>query len=111
MISELSTKHEARNKKTSSRWPIHRSSISLYSHFHTCSFRPEKFTFPALLKACAKLNLPSHGQILHAHLLKIGFHAHIHTATALVDMYAKLHFLENVLQLFDKITEPLFSIF
>ncbi|KAF1002398.1 pentatricopeptide repeat-containing protein At2g02750 [Apium graveolens] len=85
---------------------LYKQALSLYSHYHARSFNPGKFTFPALLKACAKLNLPSHGQILHAHLLKTGFHAHIHSATALVDMYAKLHFLENALKLFDEITEP-----
>lgn len=85
---------------------LYEQALSLYSHFHARSFRAGKFTFPALLKACAKLNLPSQGQILHAHLLKTGFHGHIHTATALVDMYAKLHCLDNAVQLFDEIPEP-----
>ncbi|KAK1362109.1 Pentatricopeptide repeat-containing protein [Heracleum sosnowskyi] len=90
---------------------LYTQALSLYSHYHARSFNPGKFTFPALLKACAKLNLPSHGQILHAHLLKTGFHAHIHTATALVDMYAKLHFLDNALKVFDGITEPNIAVF
>lgn len=85
---------------------LYTQALSLYSHYHARSFRPGKFTFSSLLKACAKLKSLPQGHILHAHLLKAGFQAHIYTATALSDMYIKFHLFDNAVKVFDEITQP-----
>lgn len=85
---------------------LYGEALCLYSHFHARSFRPGKFTFPSLLKSCVKLKSRPHGQILHAHLLKVGFHADMYTATTLADMYMKFHLLDSAIKVFDEIPEP-----
>ncbi|KAF3966054.1 hypothetical protein CMV_009811 [Castanea mollissima] len=82
-----------------------KEAISLYSQCHSASFPPNKFTFPPLLKACAKLKSLPQGQILHTHLIKTGFSSHVYAATSLTDMYMKLHLLHDALKVFDEMPE------
>ncbi|XXG39632.1 hypothetical protein AAC387_Pa01g0545 [Persea americana] len=77
-----------------------------YTRFHAFGFFPHNFTFPSLLKACAKRKSPSQAQTIHAHILKMGFlHTDIYTATALTDAYMKLHLLEDAVKVFDNIPQ------
>ncbi|XP_057948703.1 pentatricopeptide repeat-containing protein At2g02750 [Malania oleifera] len=84
---------------------LYREALFLYSHLHSASFRPHYFTFPSLLKACAKLQAASQGKMLHAHLIKTGFHLHVYTATALTDMYMKLRLLDDAMKIFDEMPD------
>ncbi|CAN1187684.1 Pentatricopeptide repeat-containing protein At2g02750 [Linum perenne] len=82
---------------------LYKEAIALHSQLHSASFPATRFTFPPLLKACVKLNSPLRGQILHAQLLKTGFHRHTHSATALANMYSKLNFPhEDAVKVFDE---------
>ncbi|KDP21219.1 hypothetical protein JCGZ_21690 [Jatropha curcas] len=83
---------------------FYKEAISLYSQLHSSSLPPHHFTFPPLLKACAKLKSTLHGQIIHAHLIKTGFHSDVYTATALTHMYMKLNLLNHALRVFDEMT-------
>ena len=81
-----------------------REALSLYSKLYSSSsILDHKFAFPFLLKASAKLNSPLQGQMLHTHLIKTGFHSDIYSATALADMYMKLHLLSHALKVFEEI--------
>ncbi|KAI3497754.1 hypothetical protein L1887_33270 [Cichorium endivia] len=80
--------------------------LSLFSKHHSQSHPINDFTFPFLLKACSKLKLLPHGQMLHAHLTKTGFNSDIYTATSLTYMYFKFQFMDSALKVFDEITEP-----
>ena len=82
-----------------------KEAISLYSQCHSASLPPNKFTFPPLLKACAKLKSLPQGQSLHTHLIKTGFSSHVYAATSLTDMYMKLHLLHDALKVFDEMPE------
>ncbi|CAK9172200.1 unnamed protein product [Ilex paraguariensis] len=85
---------------------LYKKALCLNSQLHSSSLRPNKFTFPSLLKACAKLRLIPQSQMLHTHLVKTGFQTDIYTATALTDCYMKLHLLNDALKVFDEIPEP-----
>ncbi|KAL2484589.1 Pentatricopeptide repeat-containing protein [Abeliophyllum distichum] len=85
---------------------LYKEAIALYTKLHSASLPPTKFTFPYLLKACAKLNGVSHGQMLHAHLIKTGHQTNIHTATDLTNMYMKFQLLDDAIKLFDEIPDP-----
>ncbi|KAE8682975.1 Pentatricopeptide repeat-containing protein [Hibiscus syriacus] len=74
--------------------------LRLCSENLVASLLPDKFTFPPLFKACAKLNSLIHGQILHVHLIKTGFSHDIYAATALTGMYVKLADFECALKVF-----------
>ncbi|KAJ4961636.1 hypothetical protein NE237_021546 [Protea cynaroides] len=79
--------------------------LSLYSQWHSAGLRPDDFTFPCLLKACAKLHNASQGRQVHAHVLKSGFLADVYTATALTDMYMKSHLLADAIKVFEEMPE------
>nr|KYP71683.1 Putative pentatricopeptide repeat-containing protein At3g23330 family [Cajanus cajan] len=63
---------------------------------------PNQFTFSAILPACAHAPLLSHGQQIHALLLKHGFQTDTFIATALVDMYAKCGSMSLAQNVFDQ---------
>ncbi|XP_073294146.1 pentatricopeptide repeat-containing protein At2g02750 [Primulina huaijiensis] len=88
---------------------LYKEAITLFTHLHSASVSLDKFTFPYLLKACAQLKSISHGQILHAHLLKTGRLTNRHTFTDLINMYMKFHLLNSAVKLFDEIQEPTLS--
>ncbi|KAG2702278.1 hypothetical protein I3760_06G082400 [Carya illinoinensis] len=83
----------------------YRAALSLYSQCHSASLPPNKFTFPPLLKACAKLGSALQGQMIHTHLIKMGFLSDVYAATSLTDMYMKLYLLQDALQVFDEMPE------
>lgn len=69
------------------------------------SHSPNKFTFPPLLKSCAKLGDVVQGRILHAHVIKTGFFVDVFTATALVSMYMKVKQVTDGLKVLDEMPE------
>lgn len=84
---------------------FYKEAISSYTQLHSASFRPHKFTFPPLLKACGKLKALSQGQMLHTHLIKTGLNVNIYASTALTGMYVKLHLFDNALQVFGEMPD------
>nr|GMD29658.1 pentatricopeptide repeat-containing protein At2g02750 [Ipomoea batatas] len=86
---------------------LYREALTLYSHLHSSSSSLRNgFTFPALLKACAKLRAIPQAQMIHTHLIKTGFQSDIYAATALTHLYMKINSLGCALKVFDKIREP-----
>ncbi|XP_019170514.1 PREDICTED: pentatricopeptide repeat-containing protein At2g02750 [Ipomoea nil] len=86
---------------------LHREALTLYSHLHSSSSSLRNgFTFPALLKACAKLRAIPQAQMIHTHLIKTGFQSDIYAATALTHLYVKINSLGCALKVFDEIREP-----
>ncbi|KAM5567136.1 pentatricopeptide repeat-containing protein [Rosa sericea] len=81
---------------------LYREALCLYTQHHSASFLPHKFTFPPLLKACAKLRSAPQAQMVHTHLLKTGFFSDVYSATALTDAYMKLNLMEDALKVFDE---------
>ncbi|KAL9298638.1 Pentatricopeptide repeat-containing protein [Arabidopsis thaliana] len=69
------------------------------------SHSPNKFTFPPLLKSCAKLGDVVQGRILHAQVVKTGFFVDVFTATALVSMYMKVKQVTDALKVLDEMPE------
>ncbi|ONI30726.1 hypothetical protein PRUPE_1G269600 [Prunus persica] len=84
---------------------LYRDALCLYAQLHSASLRPHKFTFPPLLKACGKLQSAPHAQILHTHLMKTGFSADVYSATALTDVYMKLHLIGDAVKVFEEMPE------
>ncbi|XP_031505543.1 pentatricopeptide repeat-containing protein At2g02750 [Nymphaea colorata] len=78
----------------------YREALSLYAHSGIQSPH-EAFSFPFLLKACAKLPALSDGQKLHAHILKTGFHD-AYTTTSLISMYAEVGLISDAHQVLDE---------
>ncbi|XP_031276797.1 pentatricopeptide repeat-containing protein At2g02750-like [Pistacia vera] len=84
---------------------FYKEALYLYAQHHSASLPPQNFTFPPLLKVCAKLQSPIQGRILHTHLIKTGFSVDVYSATALGDMYMKLNLLGDALKAFDEMPQ------
>ncbi|CAN7028461.1 unnamed protein product [Brassica oleracea var. botrytis] len=78
---------------------------ALYTRRHYSAHSPDKFTFPPLLKSCAKLGDATQGRNLHAQIIKTGFLVDHFTATALVSMYMKVKQTKDALNLLDEMPE------
>ncbi|OVA17222.1 Pentatricopeptide repeat [Macleaya cordata] len=66
---------------------------------------PNNFTFPFVLKACARLSEYELGLNIHTHVLKGGFEFDVFVKTSLVCLYAKCGYLEDAHTLFDEMPE------
>ncbi|EEF45931.1 pentatricopeptide repeat-containing protein, putative [Ricinus communis] len=66
---------------------------------------PDEFTFPFVVKACARLGLHNLGKQVHAQFFKFGKKSHLITENALIDMYTKCDNLLDAHNLFDEMHE------
>ncbi|RDY02567.1 putative pentatricopeptide repeat-containing protein, partial [Mucuna pruriens] len=79
------------------------AAVSLYSSMRQRGFVPDNFTFPFVLKACARLNYFHVGLNLHSHIFKTGFDYDVFVKTGLVCFYSKNGYLRDARKVFDEI--------
>nr|KYP39192.1 Pentatricopeptide repeat-containing protein At4g21065 family [Cajanus cajan] len=86
-------------------------------HFHALSLflsmlhsptlpAPDNFTFPFLLKCCARSKLAPQGKQLHALVTKLGFGPDQYIQNALIHMYSEFADVGLARALFDKMPHP-----
>ncbi|KAL6274782.1 hypothetical protein ACE6H2_025474 [Prunus campanulata] len=63
---------------------------------------PNSYTFPFLLKSCAKFAASHEGKQIHGHVLKLGLDSDAFVHTSLINMYAQNGELDNARLVFDK---------
>ncbi|KAI9076164.1 hypothetical protein K1719_041862 [Acacia pycnantha] len=63
--------------------------------------KPNSYTFPFLLKSCAKIKAIYEWKQVHAHILKLGFASDADVHTSLITMYAWIGDLDNARLIFD----------
>ncbi|KAG9446306.1 hypothetical protein H6P81_012434 [Aristolochia fimbriata] len=76
-----------------------------YSRLVNHGSRPDRFTFPVLFKACSKLAAFGEGEVLHAHVLKLGMGADVFVQTALLDFYGSCRMSSAARLVFDRMSE------
>ncbi|KAB2627659.1 pentatricopeptide repeat-containing protein [Pyrus ussuriensis x Pyrus communis] len=76
--------------------------LSFFTQMRHQGVPPDNFTFPFLLKACARLQ---QGQDLHAHILKLGFDSDIYVQNALVSLYGGCGSIELAMNVFHAMGE------
>lgn len=76
-------------------------SIQVYARMMNSGVEPNSYTFPFLLKSCAKIKAICEGKQVHAHILKLGFASDAHVHTSLITMYARIRDLDNARLIFD----------
>ncbi|XP_021290429.1 pentatricopeptide repeat-containing protein At1g04840 [Herrania umbratica] len=81
---------------------LHQSSISHFLLMLSLRVRPDKLTYPFVLKSIAGLGLRCLGLILHGRIIKSGVEFDSFVRVALVEMYVKLKELGFALQVFDE---------
>ncbi|KAF7810860.1 pentatricopeptide repeat-containing protein [Senna tora] len=67
--------------------------------------RPDKFTFPFVLKCCARLNLTRQGKQIHGLILKVGLSSDRYIGNSLVYMYSEFGDLGVAHEVFGKMSE------
>lgn len=66
---------------------------------------PDNFTYPFVLKCCARLKLTQQGKQLHGLIVKLGFGSDIYIQNALIHMYCEIDELGVARILFDKMSD------
>ncbi|KAF9621059.1 hypothetical protein IFM89_016083 [Coptis chinensis] len=79
--------------------------ILLYNQMLHNSIQHTEYTFPFLLKACAKLARLEETEQIHSHIVKTGFSSDVYSANSLLHAYAKSGKLVSARCLFDRIAE------
>ncbi|XP_059460190.1 pentatricopeptide repeat-containing protein At1g08070, chloroplastic-like [Corylus avellana] len=78
--------------------------VEFYVRMILCGAEPNSYTFPFVLKSCAKVGATHEGKQVHAQLLKLGLECDAFVHTSLVNMYTQNGELENARLVFDKST-------
>jgi pentatricopeptide repeat protein len=76
--------------------------LRLYYQMQQEGIKPDNFTFPIVLKACAGLSALQEGKEIHHHIIRNGLESDVYVCTALVDMYSKCGGVEAACQVFDQ---------
>ena len=77
--------------------------LSLYKKMQEEYVYPSKFTFTALLKACATLRMVAEAQELHVELVKKGLETELFLGSTFVDLYSKCGLLEEASLVFQSL--------
>eukprot|EP01018_Ginkgo_biloba_P025790 Gb_04077 [translate_table: standard] len=75
--------------------------LTLYYQMQEAGIRPDNFTFPFVLKACAIREALQEGKEIHVDIIRNGFEFDVFVGAALVHMYAKCGDIENARKVFD----------
>ncbi|KAK6945076.1 Pentatricopeptide repeat [Dillenia turbinata] len=76
--------------------------VEFYVQMLSCGVEPNSYTFPFLLKSCAKITGTRIGKQVHGHVLKMGFVNDVFVHSSLVNMYAQIGELGYARLVFDK---------
>ncbi|KAL5999790.1 hypothetical protein ACLOJK_038076 [Asimina triloba] len=79
--------------------------LELYSEMHRSGIRSNNYTYPFVLKACAKKMLALGGKSVHLYVIKNGFNSDRFVEAALVDMYAKCGEIDDGHRVFDGMSQ------
>uniref|UniRef100_A0A2N9HG18 DYW domain-containing protein n=1 Tax=Fagus sylvatica TaxID=28930 RepID=A0A2N9HG18_FAGSY len=79
--------------------------IHYYALMRTQGFLPNSFTFPFVLKACARLLDVQLGVKIHTLVVKSGFDYDVYVKTSLLCLYAHCGYLGHAHKVFDEIPE------
>ncbi|KAI5659542.1 hypothetical protein M9H77_28335 [Catharanthus roseus] len=81
-------------------------SLALFVKIQCFGIVPDNYTFPSLLKACAKMNALEEGKQLHCLAIKYGLNSDIYVFPAVINMYIWGSDLHSARRIFDRILEP-----
>ncbi|KAL6660250.1 hypothetical protein ACP70R_002372 [Stipagrostis hirtigluma subsp. patula] len=75
--------------------------LAAYRAMLAAGARPDRFTFPVVVKCCARVGGLEEGRAAHAAVIKLGLAADVYTGNSLVAFYAKLGLVEDAERVFD----------
>lgn len=86
---------------------LYENALKLYVKMRKLGVLGDGFTFPLVIRACKFMGSFrfrfSFGQIVHNHVLQMGFQGNVHIVNELIGMYAKMGQMSDSFKLFDKL--------
>ncbi|KAF8379017.1 hypothetical protein HHK36_028444 [Tetracentron sinense] len=79
-----------------------KTALFLYEEMQERGVKPDNFTYPSLLKACAHLSALGEGIQIHGHVFKLGFEADLIVQNSLINMYGKCGEIKLSCKVFEK---------
>ncbi|MCO5550498.1 hypothetical protein L7F22_003985 [Adiantum nelumboides] len=80
------------------------NSLNVFNRMQQASVYPSRHTFVAVLKACSQLEWLEQGHSIHTAVVHRGYEENIFIGNTVVDLYAKLGFLEEAHQVLQQLT-------
>lgn len=80
-------------------------SLTLFNQFQEIGLKPDKFTFPVVLKVCGHCLMIGTGGSLHSMAVKSGFGSDLHVNNTLLRMYAGFGVIRFARLVFDEMLE------
>ncbi|GJN30226.1 hypothetical protein PR202_gb18515 [Eleusine coracana subsp. coracana] len=69
--------------------------LAAYRAMLAAGARPDRFTFPVVVKCCARIDCLEEGRAAHAAVIKLGLAADVYIGNSLVAFYAKLGLVQD----------------
>lgn len=79
--------------------------LILYFDMLKSGVEPDNFTYPVLLKACARLSATEEGMQIHGHTFKLGLQGDLFVQNSLINMYGKCGKIELACAVFDQMDQ------
>ncbi|XP_020247402.1 pentatricopeptide repeat-containing protein At1g31920 [Asparagus officinalis] len=79
------------------------AALQLYYDMVQSDVKPDNFTFPFTVKACAQLSALREGMQVHGHVLKFGFDDDVFVSNSLINMYGKCEEVDAACKVFEQI--------
>ncbi|KAF7828050.1 pentatricopeptide repeat-containing protein [Senna tora] len=80
--------------------------ILLFAQLLCSGLIPDDYTFPSLLKACARVKALEEGKQVHSLAIKLGVSDNLYVRPTLINMYTSCNDIDSARRVFDKIDEP-----
>ncbi|GMQ00636.1 hypothetical protein CsSME_00047637 [Camellia sinensis var. sinensis] len=80
-------------------------SVKLFSQLQRVGLKPDKFTYPFVLKACGRCSIVGVGGTLHSSILKTGFDSDRYIGNTLLKMYSACNVIGLARQVFDEMSD------
>lgn len=85
---------------------LHDDAIAMFIELISMTeFKPDNFTFPCVIKACAGIRDGVLGKVVHGMVVKLSLEKDVFVGNALVAMYGKCGSVETAVQLFESMPE------
>ncbi|KAK9051539.1 hypothetical protein SSX86_028166 [Deinandra increscens subsp. villosa] len=82
---------------------LYHDALTVFDQFLNSGMKPDHYSFPPLLKACAGIGDVSLGVMLHGKVVKLGFESYVVVGSSVLDFYSKCGNLKDARMVFESL--------